>query len=198
MDPGNHITLYLYLKNAAKHRIVFSVSAILGVILFFSCEHNIDTIRNDEISSLPVRTAKNFQTLFTDSGKVQLIMSAPLMKTYENTNEPYSEFRSGINVDFYDRHKNPIASATSKYAKHFDKKNLWELKDSVVIINKANEKLETEQLFWDEEKDLIYTDRFVKITREDQTIMGTGFESDSRLLSPKIKRVTATIYLKDE
>lgn len=194
----NHIALYFYLKNAIKHRVVFLAPAMLGILLLLSCEQNIDTIKNDEILTLPVRTAKNFQTLFMDSGKVQLIMSAPLMETYQNTDEPYSEFKSGINVDFHDGHKNPIASATSKYAKHFDKKSLWELKDSVVVINEANEKLETEQLFWDEEKDLIYTDRFVKITREDQTIMGTGFESDSRLLSPKIKRVTATIYLKDE
>ena len=49
-----------------------------------------------------------------------------------------------------------------------------------------------------EPKDLIYSDRFVKITNEDQIVMGTGFESDPRLIRRKIKKVSATIYLKDE
>ncbi len=43
-------------------------------------------------------------------------------------------------------------------------------------------------LFWDQEKDLIYTDRFVKITNEDQIVMGTGFESDPRLNKRRIKK----------
>ena len=63
---------------------------------------------------------------------------------------------------------------------------------------KGNDKLETEVLYWDELKDLIYSDRFVKITNEDQIVMGTGFESDPRLNKRKIKKVSATIYLKDE
>jgi len=68
----------------------------------------------------------------------------------------------------------------------------------VVVVNETNDKLETEQLFWDQEKDIIYTERFVKITNEDQTVIGTGFESDPRLNRRKIKDVTATIYLRDE
>lgn len=68
----------------------------------------------------------------------------------------------------------------------------------MVIVNETNDRLETDQLFWDQEKDLIYTDRLVKITNEDQTVIGTGFESDSRLEKRKIKNVSATIYLKEE
>jgi hypothetical protein len=60
------------------------------------------------------------------------------------------------------------------------------------------EKLETELLYWDQPKNLIYSDRFVKITNEDQIVMGTGFESDPKLTKRKIKKVSATIYLKDQ
>jgi hypothetical protein len=66
-----------------------------------------------------------------------------------------------------------------------------------VIINENNEKLETELLFWDQEKDRIYTDRFVKITNEDVISQGIGFESDTHLTRRKILKVTADIYLKD-
>ena len=53
---------------------------------------------------------------------------------------------------------------------------------------KEGDKLETEILFWNQNNDLIYTDRFVKITNEDEIIQGTGFESDSRLTKRKIKK----------
>lgn len=179
-------------------RYTFFLSAFFLVALSFSCSKKIDTIKKSEILTLPSVTVKNFRTVFSDSGKIQLIMTSPLMETYNNNDSPYSEFRSGIEVAFYEGHDKPVATAFAKYAKYTDKKKLWELKDSVVVVNETNDKLETEQLFWDQEKDIIYTERFVKITNEDQTVIGTGFESDPRLNRRKIKDVTATIYLRDE
>ena len=184
-----------YLRNSVS---LFFISCVLLALFLLSCERKIDTIKKDEVLLLPSVTAKNSTTVFTDSGKVQLVMSFAIMESYTNIEQPYSEFRSGIKVFFYDGHQEYVATVFSKYAKYIDKKKLWELKDSVVVVNESNDKLETEQLFWDQEKDLIYTDRFIKITNEDQTVMGTGFESDHRLTRRKIKNVTATIYLKEE
>jgi hypothetical protein len=39
-------------------------------------------------------------------------------------------------------------------------KELWEAKDSVVVINQAGEILNTEQLFWDERNKIIYSEQF--------------------------------------
>ncbi len=167
----------------------------LGVI---SCEKKIGSIDKIDILSLPALTVKNFESVYTDSGKIQMILSAPVMESYNKTDPAYSEFKSGIKVLFYEGHKEPVASVTAGYAKYTDNKNLWELKDSVVAINEAGEKLETELLFWDQKKELIYTERFVKITTEDQIIQGYGLESDPRLSKRKIKNLSATIYVKDE
>ncbi len=175
------------------------LSALFSVaVLSYSCERKIDKIVDFEILSLPSLTGKDINTVFTDSGKVQMIMSAPVMETWNNFESPFTEFRLGMKIEFYDRNKKPVATASSKYAKFVDKENLWELDDSVVIVNESGDKLETEQLFWDRDKNLVFTDRFVKITNEDQTVMGTGFESDPQLTRRKIKNVTATIYLHDE
>jgi len=67
-----------------------------------------------------------------------------------------------------------------------------------VAINEAGERLETELLFWDQNKELIYTDRFVKITTEDQIVQGYGLESDPRLSRRRIKNLSATIYINEE
>jgi LPS export ABC transporter protein LptC len=176
---------------------LISVIAVLsGIVL--SCENKIGLIPKSDLLTLPSLTVKDFETVLSDSGKLQLIMSSHLMEQYNNTEIPYSEFRSGIKVVFYNGQKEPVGSVTSKYAKFTKPNNTWELKDSVVVINESNDKLETEVLNWNQEKDLIYTDRFVKITNVDQIIQGFGFESDSHLQHRKIKKVSAVIYFNDE
>ena len=176
--------------------IILALSAVL--LFATSCERKVDKIKDMEVLNLPSLTAMDFESVITDSGKVQLIMSAPVMESYDNEESPYSEFRSGIKALFYDGNAEPVATVTSKYARFTNKKNLWELRDSVVVLNGTNDMLETEQLFWDQEKDLIYNDRFVKISNKDQTITGTGFESDLRLTRRQIKKVSGPIYLPDE
>jgi LPS export ABC transporter protein LptC len=177
--------------NAAAALIVIA----LGVI---SCEKKNETIQKIDILSLPSQVGKGIKTIYTDSGKLQMVLTAPLMERYDKAETPYTEFKSGLNVQFHDGHEKPVASVSAKYAKYTDNKNLWELQDSVVAINENNEKLETELLFWDQKKDLIYTDRFVKITTEDQIIQGYGLESDPRLTRRRIKNLSAVIYINDD
>jgi LPS export ABC transporter protein LptC len=168
---------------------------IAGLVL--SCENKIPVIPKSDFLTLPTLTARGFRTVLTDSGRIQLIMTSRLVEKYDKTDPPYAEFRTGIKVDIYNGKDKPVATVTSKYAKCTNN-NLWELRDSVVVVNENNERLETELLFWNQEKDKIYTDRFVKITNEDVISQGIGFESDSHLSRRKILKVTADIYLKDE
>ncbi len=163
-----------------------------------SCEKKSGNYPTIDVLTLPSLTGRDIRTVYTDSGRVQLELFAPLVESYNRDDNPYTEFRQGIKVLFHDGHKDPVGSVTAKYAKYTDNKNLWELQDSVVAINEAGEKLETELLYWDEKKGTIYTDRFVKITTEDQIIQGYGLESDTRLNNRKIKNLSAIIYIKDE
>ncbi len=168
----------------------------VGTILIFlsqACNRKLDLIKKSDILSLPSVSIKNDTTVSTDSAKIQLIFIAPLIEKYSNADPPYTEFRHGINVLFYDGNKQPVATLSSKYAKFTENKKLWELRDSVVGKNEKKEKLETELLFWDQNKDLVYTDRFVRITSEDRVVMGTGLVSDSRFTVWTIKNVSATI-----
>ena len=166
--------------------------------LIASCEKKIEKIPGLEIQNLPTSTSRQVETILTDSGLVQLIMTAPLIVQYENTDNPYFEFPEGIKVVIYDGKKVPSATVSSSYAKYLQAERLWELRDSVEVIDDKNVKLETELLFWSQDKDLIYTDRFVKLTDGDEIMTGLGFESDSHLRKKVIKKPWAIIYLNEE
>jgi LPS export ABC transporter protein LptC len=178
-----------------KFRLTIIIICLAGLAL--SCENKIRVIPKSDFLTLPTLTASGFKTVFTDSGRIQLILTSDLLDKYDKTDPPYAEFPTGIKVDFYNGKDKPEGIVTSKYAKCINN-NLWELRDSVVVVNDNNERLETEQLFWNQEKDRIYTDRFVKITNEDVVSQGIGFESDSHLSRRKLGKVSADIYLKDE
>lgn len=171
---------------------------ILIAFILASCESRTDIIPSADFLSYPTVTVRESQTIFADSGKIELILSSAIMEQYDDKDAPYYEFRSGIRVDFYDKDTLPQGSVTAKYAKYTENNSTWELKDSVVVINENNDKLETELLNWDWKKDFIYTDRFVKITTIDMIIQGFGFESDSHLNNRKIKKVSAEMFLDEE
>jgi LPS export ABC transporter protein LptC len=172
-----------------------SVAILILATLFSSCDKKMEIIKNSDILSLPTMTVKDFETVYTDSARLQLVLSASLMERYTNVKPPYSEFKKGIKVLFYDGHKVPVGSFTSKYARYLDDKRLWELRDSVVAVNEKNERLETELLYWDQEKDLVSTDRFVKISTEDDVVMGIGLKANSRFTNWWIINGKATISM---
>jgi LPS export ABC transporter protein LptC len=181
------------IKNSIFPAVIIVILSMLGI----SCENKIPVIPKSDLLTLPTITGKQFSTTVTDSGRIQLEMSAPIVEQYDKADPPYYEFRSGLIVIVYNGKDTPQARITAKYAKCTNN-NLWELRDSVVVINDKEEKLETEVLNWNQEKDLIYTDRFVKITSIDQITQGIGFESNSHLTRRKIFKVTADITLNDE
>ena len=67
---------------------------------------------------------------------------------------------------------------------------------NVVLINQKQEKLNTEQLIWDEKSNLIFTKKAVRISTEDEVIFGDGFESNPDFSSYKITNVRGSINIK--
>ena len=184
----------------ANRRYVRIISAVLltGTVFLLSCEKKREVLKELTIKELPSLSARNIETMYSDSGKVTLVVRSPLINQYTGGDEPHTLFPEGLTVLFYDKKTEPQASISSKYARYTEKDKLWELRDSVVAVNTEGDILETELLFWSEPRESVWSDRFVRITGKDQIIMGTGFESDPRLTKWKIKNVSATIYIDNE
>jgi LPS export ABC transporter protein LptC len=181
------------MKNKISVNLIMFAVILTGAIVLFSCTDNKIAITQDtNIRNLPTLTVKFDTTVYSDSAQLQMVLYAPLIERYTSMTPPYSECKDGIKILFYEGKKEPVATISAKYAKSFEDKNLWELRDSVVV--ESDKKLETELLYYDKDKDLVYTERFVKITTKDETVMGTGFESNSRFDSYTIKNTSMTIY----
>jgi LPS export ABC transporter protein LptC len=158
---------------------------ILIILVFFgftACKNDIEVVNKlTADNNLPELKAENIEITYSDSGFVKLITLAPLLESYsKNEKKPYTEFKKGIKSTFYNKFQKITSEMTAKYAIYIQKENLWELKNNVVIKNLNGETLTTEHLFFDENKEIIYTKEFVLIIDVNGSrITGKGgFESN--------------------
>ena len=98
-------------------------------------------------------------------------------------------------MEFYDPQMEVSSTLTSNYAIRKEKENTIEAKDDVVVVNVKGEKLNTEQLIWNERTSKIYSNEFVKITTPDKIIFGNGFESNQDFTNYKIFSIKGTINI---
>ena len=68
-----------------------------------------------------------------------------------------------------------------------------EARKNVVVVNQKGDRLNTEHLIWDEKKQKLISDEFVKITTKDQIIYGDGFEANEDFTKYKIFKTRGTI-----
>lgn len=58
--------------------------------------------------------------------------------------------------------------------------------------------MNSEELYWEPQKEEIYTDKFVRIQSEDQISTGTGLVAKQDFSSYRILNPSGTIYLDEE
>ena len=170
------------------------------IVVLCSCVNDMEVINKfiDEENE-PDLVGDNVEVLYTDSARLQMRMVTPLIKMYESATDARDEFPQGIHVWFYEKTGKLKAEITANWAKHDIGTDLWEARSNVVLIDAEGKKLETEQLFWDPKKGIVYSEKYTKITHENGTV-GTGdtFTANQDFSKWKLSKGKATIVLKDE
>jgi len=147
----------------------------------------------------PSQTADTITLIYTDSAQLKIVLKAnKMMQFTKNVKEPFTLLPNGVYVTFFDDEEKITSHLKANYAVRFDATHLMEAKYAVEVVNKYNEKLETEKLIWDEANKRIYTDAYVKITTSTKIVTGKGLESNEDFSKYYIKNPQATIYINDD
>jgi LPS export ABC transporter protein LptC len=170
----------------------------MAVLLLQGCQPDLQVIEDiTRVDETPAESTFNIEIIYSSGGIVRMIMTSPRMDRYE-TEKPYLEMPEGLEVLFYDSLMNVTSSMSAKYAISYGDNELVEARNDVVVVNELNERLNTEHLVWDQKKEIIFSDNFVKITREDEVLYGDGFESDERFNQWVIKKPRGTFTIDTE
>ena len=179
-------------------KIIFPFSFFIFLSLIISsCENDMSAIK--KVSSpeeAMTETGNDIEVLYSSSGKVKARLLAPVLLRHRTKN-PYSELPKGLKIYFYNDSLKSDSKLTAKYGITYEKSNEMIVRDSVVVINIKGERLDTEELIWNDQTQRITSNKFVKIQTADEIIYGDGMEANNDLTNYKIKKIRGTIKLKD-
>lgn len=130
---------------------------------------------------------------YTDSGLLRARVFSPILTAVKRSTDPYLEMNKGLKVDFYEKNGSIQSYLTAEYGISYPDEKRIVVRNNVEILNVKGERLNTEELHWQQDSGKIYTDRFVRITTKDQIITGTGLVSDQAFSDWEILNVSGSI-----
>jgi len=177
-----------------------SITVLWGTVMLLSCKNDVQQVNElvaEEIR--PEMVGYNLELIYSDSARMKYKVITPEYVKMTKGPEKYEEFPQGLHVISFDNEGKEVGSIKSDYAKKLEEEMLWEARDRVIVINAEGKKLETEQLFWDMKKEIIYSERYSKLTAGGQILEGNrGFKSDQNLNDPVFYGITGQVEVEKQ
>lgn len=183
--------------NKDLEKNMLSIATIFVAMLFFSCGDNYKRVGDEAKKNVfPIGIAENFVLTYTEAKKVIVadsaeasrvisVLTSPKQEDYTNLEFPYRTFPDGLLLDFFDD-LNQKSIVKADYGIIYSATNLIDLRGNVVLESHDGKKLETSQLYLDQDNEWIFThEKFTYTNPEDGTIMdgeGMDFSKDRNFL----------------
>lgn len=168
------------------------MAALAGMLLWlgYGCreETKVDVVRSLRPDRMPTMTTYNVSTMISDSGVTQYKIVAPLWEVYDEGEHPHWLFPDGIYLRKYDRKFNVIATIAADSATYFKDRNLWRLDGRVEVTKVPRELFLSQQVFWDQNKGIVYSDSFIHIENATHMMEGFGFRAKQDFTEYSIRK----------
>lgn len=171
------------------------IFAAVGLVMCLNaCENSMQDIKQlNEKFEAAVETLHSPRLIYSDRGMTRILLEAPKLLRYK-TDDPYTEFPDGLKVTFFDNTGQPNSTLTAKYGIKREKVQETIVRHDVVWQSLVkNERMETEELRWEEERKKIVSYSAIKLSTDSEILFGEGFEAEQDFSRYKIKHITGTM-----
>ena len=178
---------------------IYAICMGLAMLCFFSCVKN-DLKQVEELSKakeVPVEVSTGIEVVYTDSARLKAKLKAPEMRRYLSEEDPKLEMPKGVFVEFFDKSGNVNSRLRGDYGIRFLNKNLTKVTGDVEVVNLQGDTMNTEELWWDENTEKVYSQQQVKVKSKDEIIISQGFESDVTFTKYTFYKIKGIIAVKE-
>lgn len=163
---------------------------LITLFLAIGCEEKIKptVLTSLNGADLPQQESWNSQIVLSDSGRVKAIVDAGYLRVFESSKKTL--LSESVRVRFFNRDGSAGSILTSEEGAVDEGTNDLEARGNVIVTSPDRTVLYSEELYWDEKRQLIHTPVFVRIISPKERLQGIGMESDQQLLHYRIFRVT--------
>lgn len=183
-------------SSGIKAALLFWV--LLGAWLLPGCVNDPKAIKQVTSREDPNREeARQVTIWYSEAGLIKARLEAPAMVRTAREKQVVTEMPEGLLLVFFDPHLREESRLTANYGMVREDQDEMIARNNVVANNRNGDRLETEELIWNQKTRRIYSDKFVRITTADEIMYGDGFESNEDLTNYKIRKIRGTVSLKD-
>src|SRR5690606_29074429 len=162
----------------------------LTLLLLSGCREDVDKSQL-EFYEGPMRISHDIELLYSDSAIVVTKLTAAKQLVFQNGD---MEFPEGILIHFFEDDGQLGSTIRADRGYHDRRANLYRGEGDVRVHNiTKDQKLSSEELFWDPSKKIIYTTKFVTVEEPNRLIKGTGMEADQGFNEYKFEKVSGII-----
>lgn len=142
-------------------------------------EHTAPAIYDKD--SVALMTSYGVNMLISDSGVMKYRIVAEEWEINQNVNPSRWIFRNGLFLEEFDKNFHVEAYLQADTAFYYDVKRLWELRGRVSVRTKDGLRFNSEELFWDQNRHELYSDKYSRIITPTRELEGTHFLSNEQL-----------------
>lgn len=169
-----------------------------AVILFFSCDDGSSTLKQiNQFIENPVGIAYDIHMTYTDSAKVKAILTAPLNLDYTHLSFKYSEFPEGLKIIFYNNN-NEENTVVADYGILYNQTKIVDLQGNVVLLSDDGSRLETSQMYWDSEKEWLFTEQPFTFKNIDYDMAAIRLDTNKEFSKFQTGNLTGTMLVKEQ
>ena len=165
------------------------------IIVLFSCSNNSELVKEFiPEKKMFVEKMEDVKILHTEDGLLKVKINANTIERFQDT-IPNLCFSNKLEVIFYSDSGLIESTLNADRAEVDEDNNIMTASGNVVLTSIEGKKLETEELFWDNQKNKIYTNKEVLITTKKEIIKGKGFTSNPDFSTYFISKISGNFKL---
>ena len=179
-------------------KILKNAVSAFAVILFFSCDDGSSTLKQiNQFNENPVGIAYDIHMTYTDSAEVKAILTAPLNLDYTHLSFKYSEFPEGLKIIFYNNN-NEENTVVADYGILYNQTKIVDLQGNVVLLSDDGSRLETSQMYWDSEKEWLFTEQPFTFKNINYDMAAIRLDTNKEFSKFQTGNLTGTMLVKEQ
>ena len=184
--------------HSLKFKLVNKTLVIIAITTFFSCDDSSTLLKQiNTFNENPVGIAYDINMTYTDSASIKARLEAPVHLDFSHLSFKYSEFPDGLKVIFYNE-QNQENTVYADYGILYNQTKIVDLQGNVVLLSYDGSRLETDQMYWDAEKEWLFTEEPFLFQNNDYNLAANRLDTNKEFSKFQTGKLSGTIAVEEK
>ena len=172
--------------------------SVFTVIVIISCDDGSSTIMQiNQFNENPIGIAYDIRMTYTDSAVVKAILTAPVNLDFTHLSFKYSEFPEGLKIIFFNSN-NDENTLVADYGILYNQTKIVDLQGNVVLLSHDGSRLETDQMYWDAEKEWLFTEQTFTFKNINYDMAAIRLDTNKEFSKFQTGKLTGTMLVNEQ